>query len=152
MIINNNKLHNCNLELKSEHGRYEFCLKNEQNDRMGFVIFRFDEEERCVWLQKIQTEKRFQQRLGVGNVLICAMEHFAIKNRYREVAGTYNPSNEYVLPFYLKNGYFVPNQDHSWDIYDETWRLSKTLDPEDVERRYKEIVLGQAEEKSEKQN
>ena len=139
LVISNNNLTNCVILCESYGGYFKLLMKNEDNAEMGCIVFKFNSAKRHIWLQKIETKKEFQH-LGVASILMYSLENIAVESKCYRIEGTYYPTNDYALPFYLKHGYYVPNQKKRWDLYDQTWRLTKDLVYGDVKQNYKNFV------------
>lgn len=77
-----------------------------QDEKMGFITYKFIPKERLAWLCKIETYENFQHQ-GVATALISFFEHEVRSKRYYKIEGKYYPTNEFAKPFYKKMGYTI---------------------------------------------
>lgn len=83
---------------------YEIKAYSNHKKEMGYLNFSI--KDNAVWLWQIVTYEQYQNN-GVGQGLLDIMEYFCAKNNYTKIQGKFNPDNQYVEPFYLKNNYEI---------------------------------------------
>ena len=99
----------------------------------------FEVRPRKLVLHYVGVKKQYRRK-HIGSTLLHKMEDFAKKNHIYHIEGKFDPDNEKpeekldlelnpTRRFYEYNGYTVPNAEHSWVNYDETWTLYKDLHP-----------------------
>lgn len=112
------------------------CLSGDEE--MGFITFKVLSDH--AWIYKLETKEKFAHQ-GVASAVVDIAEYIiAVENSKNQVEAKYMPDNEFALPFYQKNGYYVPNQTKSWDDYDETWRMFKMLDKNEIRERVEKNI------------
>mgnify|MGYP002515756219 CR=1 FL=1 len=89
-----------------EYNFYTTTAISMQNEKMGYITYKFIPKERLAWLCKIETYENFQHR-GVATALLLFFEQQARSKRYFKIEGKYYPTNEFAKPFYQKMGYLV---------------------------------------------
>ena len=122
----------------------EFEIKHKQlsavsadGEEMSYINFRILGD--YVWLLKVETHKKFQHH-GLASKLMYVLEHIASQSGAKYIEGKYHPFNEYAPLFYKKHDFPIPNESASEDEFDDTWRLSKELDPVLVEQNYNTLI------------
>lgn len=89
-----------------EDNFYTTTAMSMQDEKMGYITYKFIPNERLAWLCKIETYENFQHR-GVATALLSFFEHQAHSKRFFKIEGKYYPTNDFAKPFYQKMGYSI---------------------------------------------
>lgn len=89
-----------------EDNFYTTTAMSMQNEKMGYITYKFIPKERLAWLCKIETYENYQHQ-GVATALLSFFEHEVRSKRYFRIEGKYYPTNDFAKPFYQKMGYSI---------------------------------------------
>lgn len=106
MIVNaKNKDFNIDVYLENKNVYRAFAM-SEQNEEMGYIIFKA--HEKYSWIYRIETNDEFENQ-GVGSALLTTMEYILLTKvpTCYSIEGEFYPLNSHAQPFYRKHGYTI---------------------------------------------
>ena len=87
----------------------KIVANNINSDEIGSISFKFNYQNRSVWIYKIEIKKEFQSQ-GFGDMLIEIFEAYCQSKRFFQIEGKFYPENDHAKPFYEKHGYQIDKE------------------------------------------